>query len=562
MFETEYLRFPLDYIQENVDVVEGADEEEDDKNSTHPNLAKRRAEIADKIATLTGEDKNRVRGNYAVSEDLFLSARKLARFDLCHTNLISRQYDRALYQAYCLLKDDPTNVYLNKVVLKSLYGLTKYANNKRTREVSIKYTKVQGESQKLNFLIDKMESNELNVVALNFAWRLKKTLRHDDTEVNLITEDIFYEMVKRHYPTKTFFSLEARTTPIDTARVDPIVKSAEAERGKKTIKKKSKNSSGDDEEEEEEDKPKSKTAKLKKKRKTEDKNYFITYAFVDLMKDKDFVDAYDRIAKQAKKDKSLAKTEVAKRKNAKRNSRKKVIDYEEDEDDDDINNDYLLDAKDVAKKYNDKWDCYALDIEKVLVVNPFYLKIDERKKTPVLYAGSEDARKELSEKIKDISKEVKLDVDFIDKQNFTTSSVDDYNDMGVLIDWMDERIDHKSLKMMPTDYLRVDEISKKYGTEHLALVGAINFIEKKDALGLVIVMSVLLPVYSWIFSFPYLFTKSTDTYVYTIVFNLKTGQTEMLNIGNAPLSDKNDVISSFLYDHLKQIKRKDQKKNK
>jgi len=59
-----------------------------------------------------------------------------------------------------------------------------------------------------------------------------------------------------------------------------------------------------------------------------------------------------------------------------------------------------------------------------------------------------------------------------------------------------------------------------------------------------------------------MFTKSTETYVYTIIYNMKTGQPEMINVGFAKLGDKNDVVGSFLYDHLKQIRRKGEKKNK
>lgn len=565
LLETDFLIFPIGYIKQSVSDVEGEDEDKDDKTSTHPNLAKRRGDIADKIAALDGEDKTRTRSNYAVSENLFMNARKLARFDLCHTSLINCQYDRAFYQAYCLLKDDPDNLYLNKVVLKSLYGLTKYANAHRVREVSVKYTKVQGESQKLNYLIDKMESNELNVVALNFAWRLKKKLHHDDTEVNLITEDIFYDMVKKHYPNKSAFSLEARTTPIDTTRA-PEAKEEVGTSKKKTSttttsSKKKNSDSIDSKDKDGEDTPKeSKTSKLKKKKKVDEKSYFITYAFVDLLKDKDFVDTYDRLAKETKKDKSSEKKEIARRK-AYRNKNKDKYDDDEDYGDNE-DNEYLIDEKDAASKYNGKWDCYALGVEKILVINPFYLKVDERKKTPVMYAGSEEAQKDLNEKIKDISGDVKLDVDILDKQEFKAGSVDDYNDMATLIDWMDERIDHKRLKMLPTDYLQIEDISKKHGTDNIALMGAINFVEKKKGIGLAIAISVILPVYSWFFTIPYFIAKKTDTYVYTIVFNLKTGQTEMVNVGHVGLGDKKDIVNTYLYDHLKQISRKGGNKNK
>jgi Zn-dependent protease with chaperone function len=560
ILESEFLVFPIDYIQQEVTVVEGEDEDEDDKTSTHPNLAKRRTDIADKISSLEGEDKDRVRSNYAISEDLFLNTRKLARFDLCHTNLINRQYDRALYQAYCLLKENPDNIYLNKVILKSLYGLTKYANSKRVREVSVKYSKVQGESQKLNYMLDKLESNELNVVALNFAWRLKTKLRHNDTEVNLITEDIFYEMVKRHYPNKSAFSLEARTTPVDTTRTPEAKVDEPTKTKKKTTSTSKKKKDDESASEDDEDTPKqTKTSKLKKKKKVDEKNYFVTYAFVDLLKDKDFVDTYDRLSKQTKKDKTTEKKELSKRKSSKNKKNKKVDD--DDDDFDDEENQYLLDEKESVGKYNGEWDTYALGVDKVLIVNPFYLKIDERKKNPVSYSGSEDAQKDFNKKLLEMSSKTGLDVEILDKQEFNSGSVDNYNDMGVLIDWMDERIDHKKLKMLPTDYLRVDDITKKYGTEYLTLMGTINFIEKKRGIGWAIFATIYLFPFSLPFTIPYFINKRSHTYVYTVVFNLKTGQTEMVKIGHAPLKDRYDVMNSFIYDYLQQIKRTGKSKN-
>lgn len=560
LLETEHLKMPVDYIKEDVGTPEGEDEEKDDKYSTHPNLKTRRDDILDKVASMDAKEKAKTRRLFVVSEETFNYVRKLARYDLCHTNLISRNYDKAFYEAYCLLQEDPDNLYLKKVILKSLYGLTKYKNGSRFKEVSLKSTKVEGESQRLNFLLEKFEKNELNVVALNYAWRLKKSLKSEDVEVNLITEDIFYDMVKLHYPSRSKFSTEARTTPVDTARtatVEPEAKKTtknkreeEDEEETKTTKSASKSKSKTKSTSE------SRTSKLKKKKKIDEKTYFVTYAFVDLLKDPDFVDTYDRLSKQTKKDKSEEKKEVSRRKSFKKKNK-----IEESEEDDDEDNQYLIEEKEVAKKYNYKWDCYALGVDKVLFLNPFYLKIDERKKAPVLYAGSDEAQKKFNDNISKTASDVNLNVEVLDKKQFNASSVEGYNDMGVLIDWLDERIDHKKLKILPTDYLQVDAISKKYDTEYIGLIGAINYVEKKRGIGLAIAISVMLPVYSWLFTFPYLFTKSTHTYVYTIVFNMRTGLTEMVNIGNASLGDKQDVVGSFLYDHLKQISRGNQNKN-
>jgi hypothetical protein len=172
-----------------------------------------------------------------------------------------------------------------------------------------------------------------------------------------------------------------------------------------------------------------------------------------------------------------------------------------------------------------------------------------------------DAQKDFNKKLLEMSSKTGLDVEILDKQEFNSGSVDNYNDMGVLIDWMDERIDHKKLKMLPTDYLRVDDITKKYGTDYLTLMGTINFIEKKRGIGWAIFATIYLFPFSLPFTIPYFINKRSHTYVYTVVFNLKTGQTEMVKIGHAPLKDRYDVMNSFIYDYLQQIKRTGKSKN-
>lgn len=546
--ETDYLVFPIEYKMEEVSDPYGTDEDEDDRSSTHPNLKKRRKDIEDKIDELPVTEKDKKRSNFILPDQQFLTARKLARFDLCHTDLIDRDYDRALYQAYCLLQDDPNNAYLKKCVLKAIYGLSKYANADRVWEVAYKHSKVQGESQRLNFLISRLEPQEFSVIALNYAWRLKKELKGEDVEVNLIADDLFYDMVKKHFPDKSTFATEARnvTTVADTTG-KKMSESSFASSGKKKIE--------ESEDEDEGDKPKSKVAKLKKKKVEENKSYFITYAFVDLLKDPDFVATYTAMAKKVKEKNPPPAEDVASSKRKNKRNRRNQPTYDVDAYDNDEDTKNWADESIREGKYNEADDTYALDVDKVIVVNPFFLKIDERKKTPVQYAGTEEAQKRFNQNIIDISKEVKLDVEILDKYKFTSASVEYYNDMAVLNDWIDERIDHRSLAMLPTDYLRIENICKKYGTEHLGLVGAINFIEKKNGFKTFVYIYISLLPYTWFVTFPYLFKKLNQTYVYTTVFNLKTGQPEMVKIGKTQNPDKNFILKAFLYDYLNQIKR-------
>lgn len=550
--ESEYLKIPAEYLKEEVREREGEDEDYDDLFSTHPNLSKRRSDIKDKLDGLSVEKKAKPRRLFVVSEDEFIYARKLSRFDLCHSNLINRNYDKAFYEAYCLLQDNPNSIYLKKVVLKALYGLTKYKNAERFSEVALKYKRVEGQGQRFNYLIDQLEKNELNVVTLNYAWRLKKSLAVEDPEVNAITDDIFYEMVKRYYPEKTFFSDSARVIVIDST----VIKEqqlANAQLLQPLVEPVSKFTK-DNQKPVETYTPKS-TKKKKKKKKPTDEEYFITYAFVDLLRDSSFIATYDKVAKQAKRDKTEETKEESMRKAF---GIKKSISFEDFYGE----NQFIVDERRLAMKYNSKWDCYAMGIDRVLFLNPFYYRVDERKKNPLLYKGTEEAQKEFNNQITTTANVIGLDVELLDRKQFTIGSVENYNEMGVLLDWMDERIDHRKIKIIPTDYTQMQAIAKKYKTDYLGVIGAVNYIEKKRNVGFHVALSVLVPVYTWIYTFPYLFTKKSETYVYTVVYNMKTGQSEMSTLGKATLADDHDVIGSFIYDHLSQIKRSGDKRNK
>lgn len=518
MFETEHLVFPQEYAITEVSELSGEEEDEEDIRSTHPNLKRRRADISTQIAALAIDNAKRV--NYILPEDEFIKVQKLSQFDLCHTNLLDRDYDLAIYNAACLLKNNPGNIYLKKIVLKGIYGLYKYAHAERFRQVCNSYNDVSGEQQRLNFLLDKMQAEELSVVALNYAWRLKKELKNNDGEVNVIVDDLFYDMVRHHYRDKEFFSLKTQSEQPTT--VEPTDKK--------------------------ESKPRTRTDKIRKE-KAEVTGY-LNYAFVDLLKDSAFANTYDALIRKAFPKKSYGEDELAKGKKKRKN---KELKYDKDTKD-------WLEQNVNSGRYNEDKDTYALGLDKLIVVNPFYLQIDERKSSPILYSGTEEKQKLFNENIADLSGDIKLDVEIIDKNKLSQTSIDYYNDMSVLLDWINERADHKSLEILPTDYLRIEEISKKYGTEHIGFMGTINFIEKKNQYKNIVYGALCIIPYMWFITIPYFIKRLDHTYVYTTVFNLRTGQPEMIKYGQSPSNDREYVVKSFLYDYLNQVKQKPKKR--
>lgn len=212
---TEYLVFPDAYTKYKVTATTGIDEDENDIESTHPNLTKRRGDVANKKENYLTGGKVTQRSKFIVSENDFYLVRKLARFDLCHTSLLDRDYHLALYHASSLLKQHPDNTYLSVTMLKALYGLTKYKNANRLDDICPDPKDTDGELQRITNVLYDLKVGELDIIALNYAWRLKTKLNNSNTEVNLITDDIFHGMAK-HHPEPSAFSIKPANLHADT----------------------------------------------------------------------------------------------------------------------------------------------------------------------------------------------------------------------------------------------------------------------------------------------------------------------------------------------------------
>ncbi len=195
---------------------------------------------------------------------------------------------------------------------------------------------------------------------------------------------------------------------------------------------------------------------------------------------------------------------------------------------------------------------------------PIVMPWDERKRVSNLYESSENAQRKFDNKLRELAARIDLAIEVIDKKQLDEKDVTRYNDMTVLVDWFEERLDHRRLAMVPTDYANVDSIIKKHGTKYLAVLGSVNFIAPKMRKRYLInaAVSIVLPVFSWPFTFKYLFKKSTETYVYATVYNMETGEVEMTKTGRAPTPDRSDIVNAMLYDYLLQIKRAGYANNK
>lgn len=520
VLETKYLKLPKGYFLAKVKEVEANDR--DDTLGTHPGVSIRR----EAIMSLADKENNKGRKEFIVSEDEFYKIQKMCRFEISTLDNQHTRYEASLYNSYLLMQDDPNSKYLKVSLGKSLYGLSKYANDDRFDKVHYSPEDMQGESEQVYFLFDKLTKKEKNVLAVSYLWRLKKQYP-DDKELAAITDDIFHEMVVVNYNDKSYFSTTPRplndTTQRDTAAatLKPTESGTETKPKKTAIKKQGKYQH---------------IRKAKKKEGDEDneRGSFARYAFVDLLQDPEFNADYDKYAKDVKKTgKSTALSKKARNKKLKEDRKKEAEKQKEQ-----------------ARLSNGG---YALGISKVLIINPFYYKVDYTHKQALRLVASEAAQKDFNNSIKENATFAGIDYTMLDKKDLDSSSTAVFNDITSLNDFIRETSLHGDMHYVNYMSDDIQALAKKYGTSYFCWTGMI-VVKNKKVLNLNgLCLGIIYPILPLVLIGT--FTPDYHTYLYNYVINTEDGSKVYDDIKHYKYRDRQDVVNSGLYDLYSQFKK-------
>ncbi len=486
--EFESYKFPIAYLlAETQKVVANT---KDDSFSTHPGIDLRRDTIKSILKGVSNQD----RVNYQIDSGKFDRIREIARFEIAEYYIESRQYEAAIYHAYLLLQSHPDSRYLQKIIMRGLYGLAKYSaeNKKRFEEVHQVYEDMEGKQQEIFYLFYKLNEHEMYTIALNYAWRLKKKYPGDE-EINAIADEEFTTMVDDYFPAKDFFS----TTP------NTAVASKDSTVEMTVVKFSDKSES----------------------HKTDSVPAYTKYAFVTLLKDDAFLHTYDSIAVGRKKraeEKARWNTE------AEQDRRKKI-----------------------RKKRLRKG--HQLGVDKVVIVNPFYYKINSGLFSRYDQLGSEKAQAELSKEITEMAAEADLTYELLDKKHLEENGAQAFNDNALLSSFIKEYYAHGSMDFINYKRPEIKELIARHKTKYFCWTGVIS---QKEFDPLVMVKTI-----EAVFLFPmapYLFYKAygthNTTYQYSLVINLETGETCYYQLHAYKMKDRRDVVKTSLYDLFMQFK--------
>lgn len=480
------------------DTFKGRDD--NDSLSTHPAVSKRRKAVHD----LLKDEKSEGRKDFLVSESEFMRVRKICRFESTEQYINERDFESALYNSYLLLQEYPHNTYLKKKVFEALYGLAKYQNGGRLEEVHIHPDYITGSSQRINYLVQETSPGELSLMALVQGWELKKQYPNDrklQAEVN----DIFRETVEMHYKDISYFSTAPRSA--DTTPV--VVKEAP----KKSPAKKTP----------------SKKKTPKKKRKKSNKTGMARYALVELLQDTEFVAQYKSYAKEAKKKRMASRKPV-----------KKVTDADGQ-------------VEEVYDEDKDIQNGNKPEINKILIVNPYYYFIKTTGKTGIKYLKSESGQRKYNELLKETADRVGIEYTMLDSKDLEASSVTTFNDISALNEYFSQVLNDDEVTRINHMEPELQAIKEKYHTRYVCWTAVISTRTKDETLGALAISSM-----GCFILWPVVIVKAImpdyRTYFYTIVMDLETGKTMLQQGETYRIKDDKDVMKGMMYYTFSAIK--------
>lgn len=501
-----YFSVPDEYLLEKVSAISVGDDYDEDL-STHPNVQKRRKSLNRQIRK--ENDTDSTKHDFIISEEKFYSVRKIARYETIRRLMISRNYPRAVYDAFVMLQRNPNDAYMQKVIAGSLYGAAIYKSNYSDNPIVGDYEDIEGESQQVYYLLDELPDIWTNVIAIQYAWRLHK-MYPEDRYLNTIIEHLIFNIIYEHNIQLDEFYNERKEVYL--AQKDSLLNVEEVDNEEEEIG--------------------SKYDRIREKSKTShltlgEEEY--RFAFVDMLKDQQFVDKFNEIQEEVENEEEKEKVSYE--------NIKEKIEAEE--------------SKDKLTNYG-----YHLGVERAIMLDPMFLHLNQKKDEEIQFFKTEKKRQELGQLIQENSKEINLDVIMLDPWQLDVNDTEKFNETMIMKDWMTEYFNHDDLRILPFATNDVYPIMDKYDVRYLNWMGVIS--GRVSGLG-----NSKSCNYCFFYNLPlalYEFVKPNYQMVYlNTLIDLENAKTEFTYKFSLPKRAGKYRLKARIYDVLNQVKTKEKK---
>jgi hypothetical protein len=512
-WEWEYMRFPANYSDVTLDTID-IDEGDDDTLSTHPNIAKRRRVISESIAQL-GEDKGET---FIIGAPEFLDARKRCRFELCDLYLSDHEYEAAIYNCYLLQTEEPESHYLRKVMTQAMYALATYKNARRFAEAHIDADDLAGEFQRLPYFMEMGDREFLTILAVHEAWKnyLADT---SDIELKEVADALLEQLCTKHLTTAEWLAHEK------PASLPPVIDSLlrQNERTLAANPKEVKNAEEEEGDVEARHAEKEPDEKVTYRKSVKDNN-FMEWALTDLFQNERFADAWAKALEDAKAIK--------------------------DEEYHTANNMRAMSAKEKLRGIH-------LGIDKLVLVQPIFKRMDFREEIATQYISSENSLEEYKETLSEMARRNDIAYEFLENRNLEAGDLTEFNDVSTMLMWFNDYNNGSDdrISLVNFRHAEANALVERYGTQYFVWNGIVQVTSKMHSntqMSWLLIGCVLWPALPFVI---YRVTKPEyKTLFVTMVFDLEESEALWQSYRVLKAKDKRTAVRSITYDIFSQIR--------
>ena len=495
--------FPNSYRLDTVQTID-SEEDYDDSESTHPNIRKRKEQLKELVTDSSNT------AFFIVSESSFNHVREICRFEVLNNFTSDRDYGMAIYHNYLLQQDYPDNLFLKTNMGYLLYALSRYKSNKNQMMVLRKYSKEQGEFQQLLYLLNRLNDEELAAIAVDYLYRLHTT-NPSNSFIEKIMLDAFRTLIHDEEKRINYYVTKSEIEAILKKNAEEMLADPYANIDTTNYS----------------ERQKAKLARevRRQQKKKEEKVQFDQFVFAEVLTEPKFDSIFKLITAEVE---NISSDEKSYFEISKENS--------------------------IRKRKRTKFGV-SLNADKIVLADPYYSKIDERKEIQTKYIKSEKKQLSFRESVYEKAERLELEVEVLGKKKSVKSDINRLNEISISNTWLEERANHDYIKIIPYNYQFMKPLSDSYGTNYFAWMGLLNARLKTEFNPTAFFVS-LFSIYGLPFYLTSLLTPDYATYYYAIVVNVETSEVLIEENNYLSTRDNNDLVQSQIYDTFFQIKRK------
>lgn len=148
-----------------------ADADEDDSESSHPNVNKRKEAVKAQMNGITGTWGTTIN---SLGDEVFTELRNIARFESVRTDVMDANFGNAIYSIYVLEREFPNSIFLKRMKAQAWLGLYQYEIQGQSNQTTSKESDLEGESAPVHFMLRKLNEEGLTTLALRSVIDLQK----------------------------------------------------------------------------------------------------------------------------------------------------------------------------------------------------------------------------------------------------------------------------------------------------------------------------------------------------------------------------------------------------